>query len=149
MPLKIDPGTVTKADMAADTQAQIRAFRGEGGEVETTFFNTLVENIIGEGSVGVISSLADSSMVDEMYTNPSFVVAYNYSDESLDNISATEMGIAVSTYPYTTIFDEPDDSRGDAGNSQVDLFSPVSDFQSPSVVELLEPVAYGVLQATY
>ena len=25
MPLKIDPGTVTKADMAADTQAQLQA----------------------------------------------------------------------------------------------------------------------------
>lgn len=138
MPLKIDPGTVTKADMAADTQEQIQTLMQSGmsGEVEATFFNTLVDNIIGEGSVGVISSLSDSSMVDEMYTSPSFVVTYNYSDESLDNIDATEMGIAVSTYPYTSIFDEPDDSRGDAGNSQVDLFSSVSDFSSP-ITEVL------------
>jgi hypothetical protein len=130
MPLVFDPGTVTKQDLID------AGYGGPGSEDLNP--SSLYDLIIGEGSIGIISSLSDSSMVDGMYTNPSFVVAYGYSDDSIDNMDNTQMGIAVSTYPYTAIFDEPDDSRGDAGNSQVDLFSPVSDFNTPTVEEAFD-----------
>jgi hypothetical protein len=146
MPPQIDPSSVTKqdlidADLAGTSSAELNPA-------------TLYDVIIGEGNIGIISSLSDSSMEDGMYSSPSFVVRYNYTEDSLDNITDTEMGITVATYPYTSIFDQPDDATGDDGNAQVDLYNSVSDFESPSIVKAFEyngeeSVLSTILYATY
>jgi hypothetical protein len=124
MPI-IDLSAVTKADMAADTSAQLQALieAGEGGTVADTFFTTL---LIGDGAIGVISSLQDSEYSSTgLYSDPDFVVFYD--DSVVDNLSETEMGIVVETYPYIELFD--------SSNTKVDLYASVSDFSAPTVAE--------------
>jgi len=113
----IDPGSATKGDLAASDY-------GGPGEEELTPA-ALEEIIIGDGSIGVISSLIDSSFeTDGFYSDPHPVVLYNTYD--LNYLSSYEIGIAVETYPYVGGVLED-------GNTTVDIYSSVSDFADPSI----------------
>jgi hypothetical protein len=76
--------------------------------------------------IGVVSSLQDSEYsTTGFYSDPDFVLSYD--DSKIDNLSETEMGIVVETYPYTALFD--------SSNVSVVLYASVSDFSAPTVAE--------------
>ena len=110
----IDPGDVTKAELAAGTEL--------GEEVTPAL---LKEIIIADGNIGVISGLSDITYAsDGVYSNPGLVVTYNNYD--LNDLADTSMGIAVESYPYTVdLLNE--------GNNYVDIYMSVSDFADPVV----------------
>jgi hypothetical protein len=123
-----DPGSASKGALAADTQAQLQALidAGEGGEVEVTPA-TIKETIVGDGVVGVITSIADSTFSEnDVYSNPIPVVLYENYD--LDLLSDNAIGIVVETFPYTRTFDE--------SNPYIDNYSSVSDFDEPTIDQI-------------
>jgi hypothetical protein len=128
-----DPGSASKADLAANTQAQLQALieAGEGGEVEVTPA-TIKEVIVGDGVVGVISSFADSTFSEnDVYSNPTPVVLYESYD--LELLPDNAIGIVVETFPYVETFDE--------SNPYIDNYSSVSDFAAP----IIEPSGDGAM----
>ena len=111
-----DPGSASKADLAAST---------EPGEEVTPA--TIKEAIVGDGTMGVINSFADSTFSEnDVYSNPVPVVLYNTYD--LDHLSDNVIGIVVETFPYTRTWDE--------NNDYIDNYSTVSDFAAPTVEQV-------------
>jgi hypothetical protein len=129
----IDIGNVSKQDL-------IDAGYGGAGSADFTpaaLQEVIQTQVIGDGAIGVINSLQDSEYSSTgFYSDPDFVVLYD--DSAVDNLSETEMGIVVETYPYIELFD--------SSNTNVDLYASVSDFSAPTntPVELtLQPNVYS------
>jgi len=120
MGLVFSPGNISKQDL-------IDSDYGGPGEDELTpaaLQEIVEEQIIGEGTMGIISSISGYSTVG-FYEEPNFVVLYDYSDSTIDNFGDSDVGIVVETYPYTSLFD--------ATNEFIDLFGTISDFSEPVI----------------
>ena len=131
----IDLGNVSKQDL-------IDAGYGGTGAADFTpaaLQEVIQTQVIGDGAIGVINSLQDSEYSSTgLYSDPDFVVLYEFWS-AIDNLSETEMGIVVETYPYIELFD--------SSNTNVDLYASVSDFSAPTntPVELtLQPNVYSI-----
>ena len=120
MGLVISPGNISKQDL-------IDSDYGGPGEDELTpaaLQDIVEEQIIGEGSMGIISSISGYSTAG-YYEDPDFVVLYDYSDSTINSFGDSDVGIVVETYPYTTLYDET--------NEFIDLFGTMSDFSEPVI----------------
>lgn len=120
MGLILSPGNLSKQNL-------IDSDYGGPGEDPVTpgaLQEIIEEQIIGEGSIGVISSISGLSTTG-YYEDPNFVVLYNYSDSTIDNFGDDDVGIVVETFPYTSLFDST--------NEFIDLFGTISDFSEPIV----------------
>ena len=127
MGITYDPGNVTKGDLA-------RSDYGSAGEEELTpaaLQEIIEEQIIGDGSIGIITSINGYS--NGYYENPDFVVLYDYADSTIDNLGDNDVAIVIESYPYISLYD--------TSNEFIDLFGTMSDFSEPAI-EKEEPSSF-------
>tara|TARA_R100000808_G_C2154641_1_gene165790 strand:- start:1631 stop:2314 length:684 start_codon:yes stop_codon:yes gene_type:complete len=122
MGLTLDPGSISKQDLVDSD------FGGPGEEEITpaALQQIVEEQIIGDGTIGIINSINNLSS-NGFYESPDFVVLYDYSDSTVENLADSDVAIVVETYPYISTYDDQ--------NEFIELFGTMSDFDEPVVTE--------------